>query len=177
MLITLSRFSSPSIFSHLISFDNFDLFKIKELNGKSVWFIKEDLPDPETPVMQVNKPTGISVEIFFKLFSCALIILILFSFGVSRFLGALISFFPDKYFAVIDFLFFNISSREPLAHISPPWTPAPGPISIIKSAHLIASSSCSTTITVLPRFLRFLSVFISFSLSRWWRPIDGSSRT
>ena len=60
MLITLSRFSRPSIFSHLISFDNLDLFKIKELNGKSVWFIKEDLPDPETPVIQVNKPTGIS---------------------------------------------------------------------------------------------------------------------
>ena len=104
-------------------------------------------------------------------------IVILFLFGVSRFLGALICFFPDRYFAVIDFLFFNISSREPLAHISPPWTPAPGPISIIKSAHLIASSSCSTTITVFPRSLRFLRVLISFSLSRWWRPIDGSSST
>ena len=104
-------------------------------------------------------------------------IVILFLFGVSLFLGALICLLPDKYFAVIDFLFFNISSREPLAHISPPWTPAPGPISIIKSAHLIASSSCSTTITVCPRSLRFLRVLISFSLSRWWRPIDGSSST
>ena len=54
---------------------------------------------------------------------------------------------------------------------------APGPISIIWSADLIASSSCSTTITVLPRLFKLLRVFINLVLSLWWSPIDGSSST
>ena len=59
MLITLSRFSNPSIFWHLTSLVSFDLFKINELNGRRVWFINDDLPEPETPVIQVKSPTGI----------------------------------------------------------------------------------------------------------------------
>ena len=43
--------------------------------------------------------------------------------------------------------------------ISPPWMPAPGPMSITWSAVRIASSSCSTTITVLPRSRRRLQRF------------------
>ena len=39
----------------------------------------------------------------------------------------------------------------PCATTSPPWTPAPGPMSMTWSAWRIASSSCSTTSTVLPR--------------------------
>ena len=177
ILITLSKYSSPLIFSHFISLESFDLLSIKELNGSNVWFIKEDFPEPETPVIHVKRPTGISVEIFCKLFSDALMIWILSPKGLSLFLGILISFSPERYCAVIEFLFLNISFRVPSAHISPPCFPAPGPISIIWSAHLMASSSCSTTITVLPRFLRLFRVLISFSLSRWWRPIEGSSKT
>ena len=41
----------------------------------------------------------------------------------------------------------------------------------------MASSSCSTTITELPRSRRRFSVSISRSLSRWCSPMDGSSRT
>jgi hypothetical protein len=44
------------------------------------------------------------------------------------------------------------------------------------SAARIVSSSCSTTITVLPRSRSRSSVAISRALSRWCRPIDGSSR-
>ena len=43
--------------------------------------------------------------------------------------------------------------------------PAFGPISTIKSAERIVSSSCSTTIKVLPKSRKRLSVPISFSLS------------
>ena len=70
----------------------------------------------------------------------------------------------------------SMSSSEPLAMISPPCSPAPGPMSITQSAVRIVSSSCSTTSTVLPRSRSRVSVAISFALSRWWRPIDGSSR-
>jgi hypothetical protein len=42
----------------------------------------------------------------------------------------------------------------PWATTSPPCTPAPGPMSTTWSAARIASSSCSTTITVLPRSRR-----------------------
>ena len=177
MLITLSRCSNPSILSHLISLLNFDLLSINELNGRRVWLIKEDLPEPDTPVIQVKIPMGISAEIFWRLFSVEFMILIIFPFAANLLEGIFIFLSPDRYLAVIEFLFFNIDSRFPSAHISPPCFPAPGPMSIIWSAHLIASSSCSTTITVFPRFFRLLRVLISFSLSLWWRPIDGSSRT
>ena len=55
--------------------------------------------------------------------------------------------------------------------------PAAGPMSITWSAARIASSSCSTTSTVLPRSRSRRSVASSRSLSRWCRPIDGSSST
>jgi hypothetical protein len=52
----------------------------------------------------------------------------------------------------------------------------PGPMSMTQSAVRIVSSSCSTTSTVLPRSRSRVSVAMSFALSRWWSPIDGSSR-
>ena len=55
--------------------------------------------------------------------------------------------------------------------------PASGPISIIWSAFYIVSVSCSTTITVLPKSLNLLRALISFTLSFWCKPIDGSSST
>ena len=63
------------------------------------------------------------------------------------------------------------SATWPWAMISPPWMPAPGPMSSTWSAVRIASSSCSTTITVLPRSRRRCSVTSSRSLSRWCRPM------
>ncbi len=70
-----------------------------------------------------------------------------------------------------------ISSGLPCATTWPPCSPAPGPMSTTWSAARIASSSCSTTSTELPRSRRCLSVPISLPLSRWCRPIDGSSST
>ena len=59
--------------------------------------------------------------------------------------------------------------------ISPPKDPAIGPISIISSAALIISSSCSITITVFPMSLRRFNILIKRSLSFECRPIEGSS--
>ena len=64
------------------------------------------------------------------------------------------------------------ASSGPLAMISPPCSPAPGPMSRTQSAVRIVSSSCSTTRTVLPRSRSRVSVAMSLALSRWWSPID-----
>ena len=69
-----------------------------------------------------------------------------------------------------------MSFTSPVQMTFPPWTPAPGPISTIKSAARIVSSSCSTTITVFPLSRSRLRVAISLSLSRWCSPILGSSK-
>ena len=58
-------------------------------------------------------------------------ILIIFPFAANLLEGIFIFLSPDRYLAVIEFLFFNIDSRFPSAHISPPCLPAPGPMSII----------------------------------------------
>ena len=58
-------------------------------------------------------------------------------------------------------------------HVS--FAKAAGPKSITKSAARIVSSSCSTTITVLPISLIRQRVANNFSLSRWCKPILGSS--
>ena len=49
-------------------------------------------------------------------------------------------------------------------------------MSISQSAERIISSSCSTTMTVLPWSRSSLSTWISWSVSRLCRPIEGSSR-
>ena len=53
----------------------------------------------------------------------------------------------------------------------------PGPMSTTQSAVRMVSSSCSTTISVLPRSRSRVRVWISRWLSRWCSPIDGSSST
>ena len=53
----------------------------------------------------------------------------------------------------------------------PPCSPAPGPMSTTQSAVRMVSSSCSTTISVLPRSRSRVSVSISRRLSRWCRPM------
>ena len=83
----------------------------------------------------------------------------------------------DRYAPVIDRLFFNRPSTVPLCTMCPPCSPAPGPMSTTQSAVRMVSSSCSTTISVLPRFFSRTSVSISLWLSRWCRPMLGSSRT
>ena len=64
----------------------------------------------------------------------------------------------------------------PWKTICPPSTPARGPMSISTSAARMISSSCSTTMTVLPMSLKRLSTAISLSVSLECSPMEGSSR-
>ena len=131
-------------------------------------FTKVDLPEPLTPVTGTNSPSGNWTSIPFKLFSFAsLTVSTRFGSTGRRFFGVVISLLPEIYAPVIDFLELMSSSRFPETTISPPCSPAPGPISTIQSEVLIVSSSCSTTISVFPSHDKALvKVSINLRLSR-----------
>ena len=127
MLITLSSNSIPFMSlcfpgMHRARFSVLarDLYRIS--------FTRELLPEPDTPVTQVNTPSGNSTLIFFKLFSLAPVTFRypdgdLLSFGTG------ITILRLRYAPVIDFFDFMISCADPAAITSPPCSPAPGPIS------------------------------------------------
>ena len=176
MSTTLSKLSRPSIVSYGAG-SVLARFKSRAAIWYKVSLMSVDLPEPDTPVTHVINPTGIVRFTFFRLFPAAPFnsITCIELKGV-RCSGTSINCLPDRYCPVNDFLFAAICFGVPCATISPPCTPAPGPISITWSAALIASSSCSTTITVLPKSRRWNKVFNKRWLSRWCKPIDGSSR-
>ena len=91
-------------------------------------FTRELFPDPDTPVTQVMIPRGISTFTPFRLFSLAPS-----TFrkpvGARRSPGMGIASSPLRYFPVTDSGICMISSAVPQATTSPPWEPAPGPMS------------------------------------------------
>ena len=89
-----------------------------------------DFPEPETPVMHVNVPKGISMFTFFKLLPLAPFSCMLLPFPFLRSFGIYIFILLDKYFAVVESIFKN-SLGVPCATIFPPNTPAFGPRSNI----------------------------------------------
>ena len=91
-------------------------------------FVSELFPEPETPVMQVITPNGISTSIFFKLFSLAPLI-VRKPVGFLRSFGTGIWILPLRYAPVTESGFCMISSAVPHATTCPPCEPAPGPIS------------------------------------------------
>ena len=135
-----------------------------------------DLPEPETPVTQVNVPSGIETSMSRRLCSLAPRISML----AGRLAAALGH--RDRAGAGEELAGERLGHRVrppprcPARRRSPPCSPAPGPRSTSWSAARIVCSSCSTTITVLPRSRRRSSVAISFAWSRWCSPIEGSSR-
>ena len=176
IFIILSILSIPTTSLHLpgFSLEPFNCFVIVLY---SISFTNVLFPEPETPVTQLNTPSGNLTLIFFKLCSVAPLTSIAFPFTVFLlFFGTGIFFLPLKYWPVIEFSTFLISSAVPCAITLPPCTPAPGPISIIWSAAYIVSSSCSTTRSVFPKSLNFFRVANNLSLSLWCKPILGSSK-
>ena len=115
--------------------------------------------------MATNFPKGIFTSIFLRLLHAAPLIVKYLPLPGRREEGTSIFFLPDRYCPVIERGSFSKSSTLPFATTSPPWTPGPGPISTRKSAARIVSSSCSTTINVLPRLTMSFMVAISLSLS------------
>ena len=163
MSITLSSCCVPSIPSHSPG----TVLALLSLLARVLYNISltsELLPEPDTPVTQVITPRGNSTSIFLRLFSLAPNTLIE-PVGCLLVSGTSILSLLLRYAPVMDSLTFIMSFAVPSATTCPPCSPAPGPISTIQSAANIVSSSCSTTISVLPRSLSFLSAASSLSLS------------
>ena len=134
------------------------------------------LPLPDTPVTAVNVPSGNSTSRPLRLCWRAPLTTRRLPLPVRRSLGMGTMRSPRRKAPVMERGSSRRASSRPLAMISPPCSPAPGPMSMTQSAVRMVSSSCSTTSTVLPRSRSRVSVAISFALSRWCRPIEGSSR-
>ena len=132
--------------------------------GCKVSLMRVDFPEPDTPVTTISVPKGNFTSTCFKLFPVQPHRVINFSL-LRRIEGTSIFSSPLRYRAV-SVCDFNISSGVPWKTTSPPFLPAFGPMSMIQSAALIMSSSCSTTMTVLPKFLNSLSDRMRRSLSR-----------
>ena len=113
-------------------------------------FTSELLPEPETPVTQTNTPSGISTSMFLRLLCVAPRTTSLASPTGRRRAGISIRRRPERYCPVMLFGSAITWSTGPAATTCPPRTPGPGPKSTMWSAARIVSSSCSTTITVLP---------------------------
>ena len=143
-------------------------------------FTRVDLPDPETPVTATNCPRGNETVMSLRLCSPAPWTTSWSPLLGRRNCGTGIDFAPDRYKPVNDSAFCKIPSGPstgPECTMRPPCSPAPGPTSTTWSAILMVSSSCSTTMTVLPRSRSRSSVPISRWLSRWCSPMEGSSST
>ena len=109
------------------------------------------LPEPDTPVTQVNTPSGNWTVMFLRLFSAAFTTVIARSdrlrvFGTSMKAVAGKVLAGERRGDLLDL--FGRALGDDLAAVH---ARRPGPMSITWSAARIVSSSCSTTSTVLPR--------------------------
>ncbi len=127
MLITLSSFPIPEI---LLCFPGIVRARFKSLASLlyKISFTRELFPEPETPVTQVMTPVGIFTVMFFRLFSLAPVT-VSHPLGCLRSSGTGTCFFPERYWPVMESSTSMISWAVPAATTSPPWEPAPGPMS------------------------------------------------
>ena len=137
-----------------------------------------DLPEPETPVTATNRPSGNATSTSRRLLADAPLTVTSWPrVRLRRCAGSGISLRPVRYAPVSDSSLASSSSTGPETTTWPPCSPARGPMSTTQSAARMVSSSCSTTISVLPRSRSRSSVSSSRWLSRWCSPMDGSSST
>jgi hypothetical protein len=136
-----------------------------------------DFPEPDTPVIATKSPSGISTSTLRRLCSRALWMRIVFRGSTCRRSSGIAIFIsPLRYLPVID-----CGERANLVdgalgdHLAAVLAGTGSHVDdVVGGAHRL--SSCSTTMTVLPRSRSCSSVARSRALSRWCRPIDGSSR-
>ena len=125
-------------------------------SGASTPITKLDFPLPLTPVTAVRQRRGIRVlnplRLLMSAFSTSI-----HSLGVRRSSGSGMVRSPLRN-SPVGLLALAISCQVPDATISPPNSPAAGPMSMTWSAVLITSGSCSTTTSVFPRSRRPVSV-------------------
>ncbi len=137
-----------------------------------------DLPDPDTPVTAIRQPSGNATSTFFRLCSVAPLTTTSRDLDrLRRWAGTGMLIRPVRYAPVSDSGLAISSDTGPDTTMLPPCSPAPGPMSTTQSAARMVSSSCSTTISVLPRSRSRIRVSSSRWLSRWCSPMDGSSST
>ena len=138
----------------------------------SVSLISVDLPEPETPVTQVMRPNGMSTLTLRRLLPVAPTIRSRrFFCGGVRSSGTSMRLRPDRYWPVSESALASICAGVPCATTAPPCTPgARGRGQRRDRRREWRPSSCSTTITVLPRSRSDFNVPNSRVLSRWCRP-------
>ena len=93
--------------------------------------MRVDFPPPLTPAIAINMPSGSVKSTFLRLFSQHPVIVIqlffpylLLAFGTSIFMA------PERNIPVIPLFDFITSSGVPAEMTSPPYLPAPGPMSM-----------------------------------------------
>ena len=168
-----SKFSNPPTPSLEIPFPSIN----REISAYKVSSTNVDFPDPETPVIEVKCPSGISTSIFLRLFRQAPSTLnhcVLWDSTDLVGIESITDRLPSRYSAVRPQSTLN-SLALPKYSIDPPLSPASGPISNKKSAARIICGSCSTTTIVFPFFLSRLITEITLSISLGCSPIEGSS--
>ena len=77
-------------------------FKSLESLGTIIWLSNDDLPEPETPVIQVNVPKGISTFKDLRLFCLAPLTLKNLPLPTLLAIGTGMLYSPDKYLPVYD---------------------------------------------------------------------------
>jgi len=175
MSMILSICSSPSMRSCGAA-PSLALLSLRATALYSVSINSVDLPPPETPVTQVNSPSGISAEIFLRLLPRALITLM-----VRRWFGGLRSGIstdssPVRYFPVSESGLFMMSAGCPgrpygrhacrrRADVEDMIGLPDGVLVVLDYDHGIAEVA------------QPLQGSNSRALSRWCRPIEGSSST
>src|ERR671910_2240329 len=95
-----------------------------------------DLPDPDTPVTATKHPSGNDTSMFLRLFCRAPRTVRHLPPGGRRHAGTGIDRLPDRYCPVIDRPLRSSCFTLPEWTISPPCSPAPGPMSTTWSATL-----------------------------------------
>ena len=140
-----------------------------------------DLPDPETPVTHTSRCSGIVTSMFLRLCSSAPRISRLGAEGSMRArpsaqTASPARLRPERYSAV-SVLDCRSSVGGPKNTISPPRSPGPGPMSMIRSASNMICGSCSTTTSELPASRRRFITSMTRPMSRGCRPMEGSSST
>ena len=96
MSTTLSRYSMPSMRSHLPGW-TFMRMRSAPRRLKSTSLTREDFPEPETPVTTVKVPRGKVTSMCRRLFSAAPMTFRNFPLPVRRSVGTGIFFFPERY--------------------------------------------------------------------------------
>ena len=96
MWITLSINSKPSIDLYAPTCSEVRM-SLLDKSGNSTSLMRVDFPEPDTPVTQVNVPSGIDTAMFFKLCSLTPLMRRLCEFPVRRLSGIAMVKVPAKY--------------------------------------------------------------------------------